>query len=225
MLASLAALRLCPPTRNAASGSGSPQEAPAREQPDPQVEVHGRPPVAVPSADGLVVGPAEEHAAGLADRVGPAAHDAPGHLHTGAHADEPPQCPAAGEDVPALVDHVPARGDERKAGIGGHGRHLVLQAPRVEEVVGADQLDQRRAAQFDRLAPIVRLRKRCRIGHDANARIVERSGDPRCFVRALVVQHHEFEIAVRLLEHTADRLREERLTPVDGDAHGHFRRH
>src|SRR3954454_3297816 len=83
-------------------------------------------------------------------------------------------------------------------------------APGVEQVVRADQFDQWSAAQFDSPAPIVRLRKGCRIGDEVKAWIAERPGDVWRFVRARVVQEHEFEVLERLAQHAANGFREKR---------------
>ena len=199
------------------------EELPVLQEPHPEVEIHhGRLVGAPPARRREVVAP-EHHVARLADRVGPVAHDPPGHLDPAVHADQPGEPAARHDDAALLVDHVAASRDQREPRVGLHRPDLQLQAARVDEVVGADELDQRRAAELDEPVPVFGQRQHRGVALDPHPPVAERPGDLAASVRTAVVQHDQLEIAVRLIQHAADRFPEVGLAVVHRNAHGDAR--
>ena len=199
------------------------EELAVLQQPHPEVEIHDGRLVRPPPARGREVVAPEHHVARLADRVGSVAHDPAGHLDPAVHADQPGEAAPRHDDAALLVDHVAARCDQREPRVGLHRPDLQLQAARVDEVVGADELDQRRAAELDEPVPVFGQRQDRGVALDPHPPVAERSGDLAAAIRTAVVQHDQLEIAVRLIQHAADRFPEVGLAVVHRNAHGDAR--
>jgi len=183
-----------------------PDEVAALQQSRPQLELHRIEQLAVEASDGIEVLAAERHCRGRADRVATAADHVPDHGAAAVLSGQSAQSGGPSQRMADIVDEVGLARNQRDLGLIHQDLGLICHAVLVDEVVGAEQLDQWGTAHFDDAVPVFRHRQRPVVALDPQPGVVRRFEDLAGAVGRVVVQHEDFHVLEGLREGSVQRL-------------------